>query len=164
MAAPMPMPAKPSSEIGVSMTRRGAEPLEHPLADLVGAVVLGDFLAHQEDAVVALHLLGHRLVRGFAIGKDRHDHSCGMIRGHGDVFVDGLERRLLGLCSANSMLSSTSCLTLSCIRSIAVLVDPAALLEDVLVDDDRVVAGRPTSSSSLRRYLAGSLIECPLKR
>ena len=67
IAAPMPMPANPSSEIGVSMTRRGAEPVEHPLADLVGAVVLGDLLAHQEDAVVALHLLGHRLVEGLAV-------------------------------------------------------------------------------------------------
>ena len=43
-----------------------AELLEHPLADLVGPVVLGDFLAHQEDVVVAFHLLGHRLVQGFA--------------------------------------------------------------------------------------------------
>ena len=56
----------------------GAEPLEHPLADLVGAVVLRDFLTHEEDAVVALHLLGHRLVQGFPIRKHGHDHSCGI--------------------------------------------------------------------------------------
>ena len=40
------------------------EALEHPLADLVGAVVLGDLFAHEEDAVVPLHLLGHGLVQG----------------------------------------------------------------------------------------------------
>ena len=54
----------------------GAELLEHALADLVGAVVLGDFLAHEEDVLVALHLLGHRLAEGFAncitgIGSNR---------------------------------------------------------------------------------------------
>ena len=56
-----------------------AEPLEHPLADLVGAVVLGDLLAHEEDAVVALHLLGHRLVRGPRdTAMTAMDHSWGM--------------------------------------------------------------------------------------
>ena len=63
----MPMPAKPFlGDRRVDDPAR-AELVEHPLADLVGAVVLGDLLAHQEDAVVALHLLGHRLVEGFAV-------------------------------------------------------------------------------------------------
>jgi len=44
----------------------GAKALEHALADLVGAVVVGHFLAHEEDAGVALHLLGHCLVERFA--------------------------------------------------------------------------------------------------
>ena len=41
-----------------------AEFLEQALGDLVGAVVHADFLAHEEDAVVALHLLAERLVAG----------------------------------------------------------------------------------------------------
>ena len=44
----------------------GAELVEHALADLVRAVVLRDFLAHQEHAVVAAHLLRHRLAECFA--------------------------------------------------------------------------------------------------
>ena len=43
-----------------------AELVEHPLGHLVGAVVLGDFLAHEEDVLVALHLLGHGGAEGFA--------------------------------------------------------------------------------------------------
>jgi hypothetical protein len=41
-------PAKPFSEIGVSMMRRGPNSSSMPLADLVRAVVLGDFLAQQK--------------------------------------------------------------------------------------------------------------------
>ena len=37
----------------------GAELLEQALADLVGALIFGDLLAHQEDVGVAAHLLGH---------------------------------------------------------------------------------------------------------
>ena len=59
IAAPTPRPEKPASLIGVSITRRGPNLLEHALGDLVRAVVLGDFLAHEEDVLVALHLLGH---------------------------------------------------------------------------------------------------------
>ena len=55
-----------------------AEPLEHALADLVGAVVFRDFLTHQEDVLVALHLFAHRLIQRFAERKHRHGHSCGM--------------------------------------------------------------------------------------
>ena len=65
------MPAKPPSAIGVSMTRLVAELLEHPLADLVGALVVADLLAHEEDAVVALHLLDHRLAQGLAESERR---------------------------------------------------------------------------------------------
>ena len=50
IAAPTPTPAKPSSVIGVSTTRCGAELLEQALAHLVGALVDADFLAHEEDA------------------------------------------------------------------------------------------------------------------
>ncbi len=78
IAAPMPMPAEPFLGDRRVDDPAGAEAGEHPLADLVGAVVLGDLFAHEEDAVVALHLLGHRLVQGFAVGNDGHGHSWGI--------------------------------------------------------------------------------------
>ena len=53
----------------------GTKAVEHPLGDLVGSVVLGNLLTHDEDAVIALHLLAHRLVQSFAIGKNGHDYS-----------------------------------------------------------------------------------------
>ena len=59
-------PAKPASAMGVSMTRLRAELLEHPLADLVGALVVADLFAHEKDAIVALHLLDHGLAEGLA--------------------------------------------------------------------------------------------------
>jgi hypothetical protein len=59
MAAPTPMPAKPSSAMGVSMTRSGPKLVEHALADLVGAVVFGYFFAHQEHGRIAAHLFRH---------------------------------------------------------------------------------------------------------
>jgi len=40
------MPAKPYSVIGVSMTRCGPNSSSRPWRDLVGALILGDFLAH----------------------------------------------------------------------------------------------------------------------
>ena len=40
----------------------GAVLVQQALADLVGAVVLGDFLAHEEDRVVAGHLFVDGLV------------------------------------------------------------------------------------------------------
>ena len=49
IAAPTPTPAKPCSVIGVSITRCGAELLQQALGDLVGALILGDLLAHDED-------------------------------------------------------------------------------------------------------------------
>ena len=44
-----------------------AELLEHPFGDFVRAVVLGDFLAHEEDVLIALHLLGHGLAESFSV-------------------------------------------------------------------------------------------------
>jgi hypothetical protein len=49
-----------------------AELGEQPLRDLVGAVVDGHLLAHEEDAVVALHLLAQRLVERVAVRDDGH--------------------------------------------------------------------------------------------
>ena len=66
IAAPVPMPAKPYSVIGVSITRFGAELVEQALRDLVGALIFGDFLAHHEHALVAAHFLGHRVAQRLA--------------------------------------------------------------------------------------------------
>ena len=46
----------------------GAELVEQALADLVGALVLGDLLAEQEDAVVSAELERHGVAKGFADG------------------------------------------------------------------------------------------------
>ena len=52
-----------------------AELLEESLGDLVRALVDGDFLAHEEDAVVALHLLADGLAEGVSVRDDWH--LCG---------------------------------------------------------------------------------------
>ncbi len=75
MAAPMPTPVKPDSAIGVSTTRCGAELLQEPLGDLVGALVEPDLLADDEDARIALHLLAQGQVERFAVGHHRHGVS-----------------------------------------------------------------------------------------
>ena len=72
IAAPTPTPAKPSSVIGVSTTRIGPNSSSRPRRHLVGALIHADFLAHEEDAVVALHLLAERLVQGVAVGEGGH--------------------------------------------------------------------------------------------
>ncbi len=46
----------------------GAEFLQQALRDLVGALIFGDFLAHDEDVGVAAHLFGHRVAQRFADG------------------------------------------------------------------------------------------------
>ncbi len=46
-----------------------AELFQQAAADLVGALVLGDFLAHQEHVLVAAHLLGHGVAQGVADGR-----------------------------------------------------------------------------------------------
>src|SRR4029077_13082548 len=47
-----------------------AEAREHPFRHLVRAVVVPDLLAHEEDRLVALHLLAHRLAERFAEAQD----------------------------------------------------------------------------------------------
>ena len=80
-AAPMPTPAKPCSVIGVSITRARAEFLQQALGDLVGALIFGDLLAHDEDVGVAAHFLGHGVAQRLA-------------HGHGDHFGAGSKFRL----------------------------------------------------------------------
>ena len=48
------------------------ELVEQPAAHLVGALVDADFLAHEEDVGVALHLLAQGLVERVAVGQGRH--------------------------------------------------------------------------------------------
>ena len=52
-----------------------AEFLQQPLRDLVGALIFGDLLAHNEDVGVAAHLLGHRVAQGLAHGHRDHRRS-----------------------------------------------------------------------------------------
>ena len=49
--------------------------VEQSFRDFVRAVVLRDFLAHEEDAVVALKLFAQRLRERVAIGEDCHVSS-----------------------------------------------------------------------------------------
>ena len=63
----------------------GAEFLQQALTDLVGALVLGDFLAHQVDPLVAAHFLGHGVAQRIADGEAHH----------GAVII-GFRRRLGG--------------------------------------------------------------------
>ena len=50
----------------------GAEALEEPFGHLVRALVVPDLLAHQEHAIVAVHLLGDGLSEGLAVPKFTH--------------------------------------------------------------------------------------------
>ena len=58
----------------------GAELVEQSLGDLVGALILGDLLAHHEDVGVAPHFLGHGVAKRLA---DRHRHHLGAGRNIG---------------------------------------------------------------------------------
>ena len=72
MAAPTPMPTIVFSEIGVSRTRFSPELVEQAGRDLERAVEDADVLAHQEYALVALHLLPQGLVERLAVADDGH--------------------------------------------------------------------------------------------
>ncbi len=58
----------------------GAEFLQQPLGDLVGALIFGDLLAHDEDFRVAPHLFGHGVAQRLA---HRHGHHLGARRNIG---------------------------------------------------------------------------------
>ena len=68
----------------------GAEFLEQALAHLVGALVLGDLLAQQEDVGIAPHLLGHGVPQGFAYRDLRHRRPPSDVRAFGHVVARGL--------------------------------------------------------------------------
>ena len=60
-AAPYAAPASASSEIGVSNTRAGSEPLVQLLGDLEHTTRSRDVLAEEHDRGIALEFLGERL-------------------------------------------------------------------------------------------------------
>ena len=49
-----------------------AELIEQTLGYLIGALILGHFLAHHEHARIAPHFLGHRIAQGFAHSRGFH--------------------------------------------------------------------------------------------
>ena len=59
-----------------------AELLQQPLRNLVGALVLGDLLAHHEDGLVLAHLLGHGVPQGLAHGHGLHRGVGGKLFHH----------------------------------------------------------------------------------
>src|SRR5262249_61596283 len=70
-----------------------AEVLQHDLGDLVGAVVGADLLTHQEDGVVALHLLAHGLAERFAKRDDTTRLRHRRARGRSPVRAAAIPRR-----------------------------------------------------------------------
>src|SRR3954470_16586041 len=79
IAAPTPMPTIVFSEIGVAGAPL-AELLQEPGGDLERPVEDADVLAHEEDRLVALHLLAQRAVEGLAVAHHRHGRS--VLLGH----------------------------------------------------------------------------------
>ena len=65
----------------------GAEFLQQTLRDLVGALVLGHFLTHEEDILIGAHFLGHGVAQRFAHGGRHHFGAFGDRRiGSCDIF------------------------------------------------------------------------------
>ena len=58
---------------------RSAEFLQQTLGDLVGALILGDLLADDEDVLVAAHFLRHGVAQRFAHGHGHHFGAGGKI-------------------------------------------------------------------------------------
>ena len=67
-AAPIAAPTKPSSAIGVSITRSVAELLEQPRRDAEGAAEVADVLAEEEDALVVAHRVPERRADRLEVG------------------------------------------------------------------------------------------------
>ena len=72
IAAPTPTPTIVFSEIGVSRTRFSPKSSSRPCGDLERAVEDADVLAHDQDALVALHLLAQRGVERLAVAQLGH--------------------------------------------------------------------------------------------
>ncbi len=59
-AAPIPAPTISASEIGVSITRSSPNASSRPFGRFERAAQVADVLAHDEDVLVAAHLLVQR--------------------------------------------------------------------------------------------------------
>ena len=68
-------PMMADSEIGVSNTRGVAEPVEQTVGHAEHPAVVADVLAEQDDAFVASHLRGERVVDGCEHRHARHEMS-----------------------------------------------------------------------------------------
>ena len=76
-----------------------AELIEQALGHFVRALILADLLAHEEDAVVGAHLLGHGVAQRLAHGRGDHLRAwrdLGLGAGLGGRFLRS-SRRLLDL-------------------------------------------------------------------
>ena len=76
---PEPRKARADADAGKAIFGDGrvddagrAELLEQALGHFVGALILGDLLAHDEDASVGPHLLGHGVAQRLAHGHGDH--------------------------------------------------------------------------------------------
>ncbi|MCY1300269.1 hypothetical protein D9M70_498300 [compost metagenome] len=79
--------------------------LQQALGDLVGALVLGDFFAHDENVVAQAHFFGHGVAKRFANGHRHHFSASGdrRIGSHFDLRLGGNRcRRRRGRCFACS--------------------------------------------------------------
>ncbi len=79
-AAPTPSPVKAVLGDRRVDHARGAEFLQQALGDLVGALILGDLLADDEDGLVAPHFLRHGVAQRFAHGHGDHLGAGGHVR------------------------------------------------------------------------------------
>ena len=71
-AAPIAAPTKPSSEMGVSISRSRAELVEQPLRHAECAAEMADVLAEEEDALVVPQRVGQRLPDRLEVGDLAH--------------------------------------------------------------------------------------------
>ena len=61
----------------------GTEFVEEALGDFVGALVFGDFFAHQVDCFIAAHFFGHGITERFADCVDGGFLEGGFVEGRG---------------------------------------------------------------------------------
>src|ERR1041384_2007082 len=136
----------------------GAELLEQSPAHLVRALIDADFLTHQEDVGIALHLFAQRLIQGVSIRESGHRQSASTSRYSSSGSGSGLS-------SANFTAASTSAWISASIASRAA----SSMAPSSLSFWARWLMGSRafcSSTSSLVRYTPcrGSDIEWPMNR
>ena len=70
----------------------GTEFVQQPLRHLVGALIFGDLLTHDEDITVAAHLLGHCVTKRFADRGGNHLRAFGDLRIGSSLRLGGCRR------------------------------------------------------------------------